>query len=413
MSGIEVHVACTEEEVRPLRGVVLRVYEQARLRGWPFLSDLFEAEMGEIRGEEDRAIVAAAVQALARYDRLLGFASHSEGAGARLDALFALAREPREVEERLARVENAVERTGIRFSFPNWLVELVSDDALLARMNELAPRAARVNTLRTTRDACIASLAEEGVTARATKYAAHGIVFEGRRSPFRTQAFARGDFEVQDEASQLVVEVVAPPPRSFVIDACAGAGGKTLALAAALGGKGKVEAFDTSKTKLEELRRRARRAGASNVQAIKVDLASTLVELQEEPARVLVDAPCTGLGAMRRNPEARWRLRPEDVRRLGEAQRALVAAAAALVGNNGRVVYAVCSFLPAEGESVVDAFLAENPGFRVMTVRDVMGRARTEGIATPDGRYLRTWQAGGGGDSAMDGFFAAVLRRVA
>jgi 16S rRNA (cytosine967-C5)-methyltransferase len=417
MTGLAIHVACTAEEVRPLRPLVLRVYEEARVRSWPFLSDLLEAELRGVPGEEERAIVAGAVHALARYDRLLGFACRSEGAGARFDALFALAREgsteAAEVEARLARVDDATEQLGIRYSFPDWLVALVADVALLARMNEVPPRVARVNTLRTTRDACVASLSEQGVSVRPTTHAPNGIVFEGRRSPFRTEAFARGDFEMQDEASQLVAEVVAPPPRSFVVDACAGAGGKTLALAAALEGRGKVTALDSSRGKLEELRRRARRAGASNVQALQVELASTLVELDAEPARVLVDAPCTGLGAVRRNPEARWRLRPEDVDRLGKAQRALTWAAASLVGKNGRLVYATCSFLPDEGEKLIDAFLAEHAEFRVMTVRDVMGRARTEGIATPDGKYLRTWQASGGGEPSMDGFFAAVLRRVA
>jgi 16S rRNA (cytosine967-C5)-methyltransferase len=420
---LPVLVACTEAETRPVRSLVVRAYDEARARRWPFLSDVLE---GTLRGagEEDRAVVAAAVQALVKYDRLLGFACGSEQAEARLDALFALASRATDVRPRLDRIEHSGERLAVAYSVPDWLVELVrvevGEAALepaLARMNEPAPRVARVNGLRATREACLASLAGEGVSARPTTHAACGIVLEGRRSVFRTKSFARGELEMQDEASQLVAELVAPPPRSFVVDACAGAGGKTLALAALLEGKGKLVALDTSETKLEELRRRARRAGASNVQALTVDVREpgpVLAEMEGRASRVLVDAPCTGLGAIRRNPEARWRLKQEDLSRLVATQAALAKAAARLVAPNGRLVYATCSFLPSEGEVAVDFFLSEHPDFALVTTRDVLGRARTDGVATPDGRYLRTWRFDGtrdGGDDGMDGFFAAVMRR--
>jgi 16S rRNA (cytosine967-C5)-methyltransferase len=403
-------VACAEAETRPVRALVVRAYDEARARRWPFLSDVLE---GTLRGagEEDRAIVAAAVQALVKYDRLLGFACGSEDGEARLDALFALASGQTDIGPRLARIERPEERLGVMYSLPDWLVELVRGEVgeaalerALARMNEPAPRVARVNGLRSTRDACLASLAEEGVGAHPTSHAAYGLVLEGRRSLFRTKAFARGDLEVQDEASQLVAELVAPPPRTFVVDACAGAGGKTLALAALLAGKGKVVALDTSEAKLEELRRRARRAGASNVQAMVVDVRGpdpALADMEGRASRVLVDAPCTGLGAIRRNPEARWRLKRDDLSRLVATQAALAKAAARLVAPNGRLVYATCSFLPSEGEVAVDFFLSERPDFTLVTARDVLGRARTEGVATADG-----------GDEGMDGFFAAAMRRT-
>jgi 16S rRNA (cytosine967-C5)-methyltransferase len=289
-------------------------------------------------------------------------------------------------------------------------------------MNELAPRVARVNSLRTTRDACIAALAAEGVAARPTVHARQGVTLEGRESAFRTQAFARGDFEMQDEASQMIAEIAAPPPGSLVIDACAGAGGKTLGLAGLLGGRGRVVALDVAPSKLEELRRRARRAGASNVRAIGVDLLApgdALRAFEGAAARVLVDAPCTGLGAIRRNPEVRWRLAPGQVVSLGEAQSRLLRAAASLVAARGRLVYATCSFLKREGEEVFERFLADDPRFGLVTARDILGRARTEGIATADGRYLRTWRlesaaagASDGASAGMDGFFAGVARLV-
>jgi 16S rRNA (cytosine967-C5)-methyltransferase len=406
--------------VRPL---VVRAYDEARKRDWPFLSDVLEGALKDA-GEEDRAVAAAAVQALVKYDRLLAFATGSESAEARFDALFALARGETQLGPRVDRIESPTERLGVTFSVPDWLVDLVRAEmgdaaleAALARMNEPAPRVARVNTLRTTREACVTALAEEGVASHAAAHAASGVVLEGRRSVFRTKAFARGDVEMQDEASQLVAELCAPPPKSFVVDACAGAGGKTLALAALLAGKGKLLALDTSESKLEELRRRARRAGASNVQAVAVDLRDddAVVKLGARASRVLVDAPCTGLGAIRRNPEARWRLDAGDLARLVASQAALVKSAARLVAPHGRLVYATCSFLPSEGELAVDFFLSEHPDFTLVTARDVLGRARTERVATRDGKYLRTWRFDGepdGGDDGMDGFFAAVARRA-
>jgi 16S rRNA (cytosine967-C5)-methyltransferase len=419
---LRVLVGCEVEEAQRVRPLVVRAYDAARARNWPFLSDVLESALKEAT-EEDRAVVAAAVQALVKYDRLLAFASGSGESEARFDALFALAGGETQLGPRIERIENATERLGVTFSVPDWLVDVVraevGDGALeaaLSRMNEPAPRVARVNTLRTTREACVAALAEEGVASHDTVHATSGVVLEGRRSVFRTKAFARGDLEVQDEASQLVAELCAPPPKTFVVDACAGAGGKTLALAALLAGKGKLLALDTSESKLEELRRRARRAGASNVQASKVDLRddAAVEKLGARASRVLVDAPCTGLGAIRRNPEARWRLGADDLPRLVASQAELLRSASRLVAPHGRLVYATCSFLPSEGERAMEGFLAANGGFTLVTARDVLGRARTERVATRDGRYLRTWRFDGepdGGDDGMDGFFAAVARR--
>jgi len=420
---LRVIVGCELEEAQRVRALVVRAYDEARKRNWPFLSDVLEGALKEAT-EEDRAVVAAAVQALVKYDRLLAFATGSEAAEARFEALFALARGETLLAPRIERIENPTERLAVAYSMPDWLVDLVrsevgdaSLEAALTRMNEPAPRVARANTLRTTREACVQALVEEGVGAHAASHAASGVVLEGRRSVFRTKAFERGDLEMQDEASQLVAELCAPPPRTFVVDACAGAGGKTLALAALLAGKGKLLALDTSESKLEELRRRARRAGASNVQAIAVDLRDddAVTRLGPRASRVLVDAPCTGLGAIRRNPEARWRLREDDLSRLVAAQAALVKSAARLVAPHGRLVYATCSFLPSEGEVAIEFFLSERPDFALVTARDVLGRARTERIATKDGKYLRTWRFDGepdGGDDGMDGFFAAVARRA-
>jgi 16S rRNA (cytosine967-C5)-methyltransferase len=421
-------VGFAESDASRVRSIALAAFEDARARQWPFLSDVLDRALRGV-AVEDGAAIAAIVQALVKYDRLLAFAAGSDEAAARLDALlsmaFAAPGQAGEIDARIGRIERSAERLGVRFSFPDWLVDRIGQDvgpdaleSALARMNELAPRTARVNGLKTTREACAAALAGEGVVAHPTAHARLGLTFEGRFSPFRTQAFARGEFEMQDEASQMIGELVAPPPGSTVVDACAGAGGKTLALAASLAGKGRVVALDVADAKLEELRRRARRAGASNVRAIAVDLLApeqSLLAFQASAARVLVDAPCSGLGAVRRNPEVRWRLRPEQLVSMGEAQGQLLRAAAFLVAPRGRIVYATCSFLRAEGEQVLERFLADDPRFSLVTVRDVLGRARTEALATPDGRYLRTWRFDGapdGGSAGMDGFFAGVARLV-
>jgi 16S rRNA (cytosine967-C5)-methyltransferase len=418
-------VGFAEHEAVRVRTLALSGFQEARARQWPFLSDVLERLLRGV-AVEDTAVVAAVVHAMVKYDRLLAFATRIGDAGTRFDMLLAMARgEAREVDARLEAVARPTERLGITYSFPDWLVELVEQDvgvpggleAALAKMNELAPRVARVNTIKSTREACTAALAAEGVTARPTLHARQGITIDGRTSAFRTQAFAHGDFEVQDEASQLVAEVVAPPPGSTIIDACAGAGGKTLGLAGLLAGRGRIVALDVSEGKLEELRRRARRAGASNVRALPVDLLApgeTLRPFEGTAARVLVDAPCTGLGAIRRNPELRWRLQPDQIASLGEMQARLIRAAASLVAPRGRLIYATCSFLKGEGERVFESFLADDPRFGLVTARDVLGRARTEPIATLDGRYLRTWRLDGTPESAagMDGFFAGVARRV-
>ncbi|MGH7269008.1 MAG: RsmB/NOP family class I SAM-dependent RNA methyltransferase [Polyangiaceae bacterium] len=416
---------CARHEALRIRVIAIASLGEARSRSWPFLSDVLERSLRGVP-EEDRAIVTSVVHALVRYDRLLDFASEGGDAAAHFDALVTLAcgHDPR-LTERIERIERPSERLGVVYSFPDWIVDLVREDAgdealerALARMNERAPRVVRVNVLKTTREACLASLAEGGVAARPTAHAPYGIAIDGRRSVFRTAAFARGDFEVQDEASQMVAELVAPPPRSLVVDACAGAGGKALALAAILGGRGRIVAIDVAGKKLDELRRRARRAGASNVQAIGADLlaeSEALNTLAASAARVLVDAPCTGLGAIRRNPEVRWRLRPEEVESIGRAQAALLRAAAKLVAPRGRLIYATCSFLRREGEDLLDRFFAQDPTFSLVSARDVLGRAKSEAIATKDGRYLRTWRLDGapdGGDAGMDGFFAGVARRA-
>jgi len=277
--------------------------------------------------------------------------------------------------------------------------------ALAAAMNTRAPLTVRSNGVKASREELVARLAEEGVVAHPTELSPTGLLFETRVNAFGLSAFRDGLFEVMDEGSQLVAEAVAPPPKGRVVDACAGAGGKTLALAALLDGQGRILALDSNGKKLEELRRRARRAGLSNLAAREVHGSELPVEAKLGAwDRVLVDAPCSGLGTLRRNPEARWRLTPKTVDGFQSQQLSLMVTYAPLVAPGGRLIYATCTLLRRENEEVVERFLAERPDFVVMSLKEIWGKERA--LRLGDGTYLKVYPHSHG----TDGFFAAVLR---
>jgi len=311
-----------------------------------------------------------------------------------------------------------LERDAVRASMPTWLAQMVTAErgldaglALLEAMNNRAPMAIRVNTALTTPEALTKELAEEGVVAHPGHLSPTTLVLETRVNAFGLSAFRRGLFEVMDEGSQVVAELVAPPPGGRVLDACAGAGGKTLALAAAMAGKGRVLAIDIDGKKLEELRRRARRAGLNNVTARPITRDGATLPPEARPGawdRVLVDAPCSGLGVLRRNPEARWRLTAADVAGFPPRQVALLVAYAPLVAVGGRLIYATCSILADENERVIERFLAERDDFVRVPVKEIWGKARVEALGQGDDGFLRLDPS----RHDADGFFAAILRRV-
>ena len=274
-------------------------------------------------------------------------------------------------------------------------------------MNQRAPMALRVNTVKIAREALIDRLAEENVVARPTTLAPAGLILETRVNAFGLSAFRDGLFEIMDEGSQLVAELVAPPPGGRVADACAGAGGKTLAIAAAMGGKGRLLALDVDGRKLEELRRRARRAGLSNVTARAITDEARLPDEARVGAwdRVLIDAPCSGIGTLRRNPEARWRQTPQAIAGFPARQLALLVTYAPLCAVGGRLIYATCTILEQENEKVVERFLSERPDFVRVPVKEIWGRELGEKVG--DGLTLRLMPQ----THDTDGFYAAVLRR--
>lgn len=311
-----------------------------------------------------------------------------------------------------------VRRLSVEAALPTWMAELFVKElgeegafALARSMNERAPLTLRANRLKVDRDGLLRALRAEGVEARATPWSPDGVVVESRQNLFQLQAFQNGLFEIQDEGSQLLAQLLDPHPGWMVVDACAGAGGKTLALAASMKNKGRIVALDTEPQRLEKLAPRARRAGVHNWEAhvVEADRVQPELEkrLQGSADAVLIDAPCSGLGVLRRNPDARFRLDEGSVPRFAGIQRALLARYAAMAKPGGRIVYATCSVAREEDEDVVEAILAEHPELELVPPAETLGQDLAERLGAT--RYLRLLPHRHG----TDGFFAALLRRKA
>ena len=278
--------------------------------------------------------------------------------------------------------------------------------ALGKALAEPAPLDLRVNTQRAKRDEVLATLNADGFMATPTPYAPNALRLEGRPSINRHALFLDGTIEVQDEGSQLLCHLLAPTRHDLVIDFCAGAGGKTLALGAIMANRGRLYAFDTSASRLKKMQPRLARSGLSNVhpQTITNENDIRIKRLAGKAERVLVDAPCSGLGTLRRNPDLKWRQSPESVARLVDKQTAILRAASGLLKPGGRLVYATCSLLAEENEAIVEAFLAANPAFTLVDCDSVFEQQKND-LRT--GKYLRLTPHQHG----TDGFFGAVLTR--
>jgi 16S rRNA (cytosine967-C5)-methyltransferase len=301
----------------------------------------------------------------------------------------------------------------VRLEVPDWLLPLLESrfghaiGAEMTAMEQPAPLDLRVNALKATREDARTALAAEGWDATPTPFSPWGLRIEGRRPVTSGPAFQTGLVEIQDEGSQLVAAVVGATPGMRVADWCAGAGGKTLALAATMQNRGQIVACDVSPGRLDGAVRRLRRAGAHNVERHLLTAGDKWAKRRAGTFdRVLVDAPCTGTGTWRRNPDARLRLTERDLAELLPKQAAILDAAQGLVRIGGRLVYATCSLLEAENEAQVTAFLARHPGFAMVP----LARAWTLDCPPPcEGAFLSLTPARHG----TDGFFAAVLERVA
>jgi 16S rRNA (cytosine967-C5)-methyltransferase len=274
----------------------------------------------------------------------------------------------------------------------------------IAALETPPPVDLRVNRLKATVEEAQAALAREGIETEPMRYAPDGLRLKRRLSVVTSQAFRDGLVEIQDEGSQLVAALVDAQPGMQVADYCAGAGGKTLAIAAGMNNKGRVVAMDVFESRLDRSAQRLRRAGAHNVErrALDGDNAKWLKRHKATFDRVLVDVPCTGTGTWRRNPDGRWTLTPQDLAELVPKQAGILDAASRLVKPGGGLVYATCSVLPAEDERQIEAFVERHPEFSVVPVSDLSMPAETA-----SGPYLRLSPLKHG----TDGFFAAALVR--
>ncbi len=284
-------------------------------------------------------------------------------------------------------------------------------------LKEPAPLDLRVNTLKASPAAVLARLTADGMDAKPCVLSPIGIRLEGRPAVMAHPLYKEGAIEIQDEGSQLVALMVSAEPGQEVVDFCAGAGGKTLGIAAAMANKGRIIAADVLANRLMRAKERFRRAGAHNIQtrALASETDPWVKRHKGRFDRVLVDAPCTGTGTWRRNPDMRWRTLGPGLSELVPLQARLLESAARLVKSGGRLIYATCSMLPAENEDQAAAFLAAHAGFALMPAdivwRDALGRSavgRDDAAEPPSTPYLRLTPA----RHDTDGFFAAVFERT-
>lgn len=296
---------------------------------------------------------------------------------------------------------------------PDWLYERLLPEygaeqlqALANALNRPALLDVRANIARTSRDEVVTIFSEQGLQAIPTPYAPTGIRLGAKIALGEHSLFKHGLVEVQDEGSQLLALLVAPKRREMVADFCAGAGGKTLALGALMHSQGRLYAFDVSQKRLDKFSPRLKRSGLSNVQVqtLAHERDARLKRLHGKIDRVLVDAPCSGLGTLRRNPDLKWRQQPRDIDEMQAKQNAILMSAAKLVKVGGRLIYATCSLLRAENEDVVAAFLQQNPHFSLLNCAEIL---RQQHIGLDTGEYLKLSPNLHG----TDGFFAAVMQR--
>ena len=304
-----------------------------------------------------------------------------------------------------------------RHNLPNWLVEplktQLGDDfwPLVESLNAPAGLDLRVNTLKDKRADIQKELSKAGLKTEATPYSPWGLRLADKSQLGKLDAFTRGAIEVQDEGSQLLALLVEAKRGEMVVDFCAGAGGKTLALGATMRSTGRLYAFDTSGHRLAALKPRLARSGLSNVHPVAIahERDDRIKRLAGKIDRVLVDSPCSGLGTLRRNPDLKWRQTPKAIEELVAKQKAILQSAARLLKSGGRLVYATCSVLREENEEIAEFFTASNKDFNFLEVAPLLTHAGVENAATLcSGPYLRLWPY----LHQTDGFFAAVWQKA-
>jgi 16S rRNA (cytosine967-C5)-methyltransferase len=285
------------------------------------------------------------------------------------------------------RVHDAQSVRKIRESIPDWMDDLGKKelgnlwDKEIHALNEEAKVILRANTLRIKRKDLQNILADENVATEPLSINKDALALVQRQNIFQLSSFKEGLFEVQDAGSQLIAPFLAVEPGMRVVDACAGAGGKTLHLAALMQNKGRILAMDTEEWKLEELKKRARRSGAGNIETRTIESSKTIKRLEQSADRLLLDVPCSGLGVLKRNPDAKWKLSEEFITRIRTTQQQIISNYSKILKPGGQMVYSTCSILPSENEDQVNTFL-KGGGFELVEEKKIMP---SEGF---DGFYM-------------------------
>ncbi|ABR89256.1 Sun family protein [Janthinobacterium sp. Marseille] len=377
-------------------------------------------------GSRERGVVAEAVYGLLRNKAVYtSFAESGNGPTMRrmtllgladavgVESLGGLTEEETEWLNHVMQIDRTLLPSLLRSNMPEWLFEkLVARDGEAAALelahavNQPAPLDLRVNAIKATREDVIMALAEAPILCEPTPYAPLGIRIIKKPALQNLPLFKNGSIEVQDEGSQLLSQIVGAKRGEMVVDFCAGAGGKTLSLGAAMRNTGRLYAFDISEKRLAKLKPRLARSGLSNVHPVQIahENDAKVKRLAGKIDRVLVDAPCSGLGTLRRNPDVKWRQTPQSLVELNEKQASILAGAARLVKAGGRLVYATCSILDEENEAIVASFLASRDDFVLIPMSEVLAEQKID-LKMDD--YLKLSPA----LHHTDGFFAAVLER--
>lgn len=406
-----------QHDARPADRVIDGFFRSRRYLGARDRREIAETVYGILRHRRFLQTLIATISHEAVFSPawlLAAFLAHVEKAAASRLQSFGLPISPPELAKLAALDADEVAKTpGERLSFPDWLVAKLQSQMgetecarLLSALNEPPPLTVRVNTLKTTREKCMAELQSRGFGCSPAQRSPDGIHLAKRANLFALDLFRAGWFELQDEGSQIVSLLLDPKPTWRVADVCAGGGGKTLHLAALMKNRGEIFASDPAPARLENLQKRLRRNGVHNVRVRDLSSPEGRREFEGQCDAVLIDAPCSGTGVLRRNPDAKWKITPEFVAVMARKQKEILLGHAALVKQGGRLVYATCSMLKEENEEVIQAFLSERRDFHLADAALILQRYRLARLAEEG--YVRLYPHRHG----CDGFFAAVLLRT-
>lgn len=358
-------------------------------------------------GSRDRGFIAETTYEMVRYKRLYAEIAEVKAPFSRPDlfrmwAVWAVLKgislpdwkqiEPTPERRIKGKFDELSKIRKYREAVPDWIDELCEKSLgeklwtkEIAKLNEPAEVILRTNTLKTTKEQLRKALLDEGIVTDPIKGYPIALRLPERANVFVTQSFKNGFFEVQDASSQLVAEMLDVRPGQRVVDTCAGAGGKSLHLAALMENKGQLIAMDIYGSKLKELKRRARRNGAHNIEPREIESTKVIKKLHGSADRVLIDAPCTGLGVIRRNPDTKWKLQPEFLEKITKTQQEILRSYSKILKPGGKMVYATCSILPQENLDQVKSFLSSEEGADFSIISDKKIYASKSGF---DGFYM-------------------------